>query len=98
PIAQAALFGVLALAACLAYWKFLRPFAERRDDEPLLNRRAAQLVGQRFVLSQAIVNGRGRVKVGDGEWPAEGPDLPVGCEVEVVAVDGTVLRVARTGA
>jgi len=93
-ITQAILFALLALAACLVYWKFIRPLAEHRDDQPLLNRRGAQLVGQRFVVSEAIANGRGKIRVGDGEWLASGPDMPVGSEVEVVAVDGTTLRVA----
>jgi membrane protein implicated in regulation of membrane protease activity len=44
-----------------------------------------------------MVDGRGRVPVGDGWWLAEGPDLPAGSEIEVVAVDGTTLKVrART--
>lgn len=94
-LVQAILFAVFAIASCLAYWKFLRPVAERRDDQPLLNRRGAQLVGQRFVVSDAIVNGRGKIRVGDGEWLAIGPDLPAGSEVEVVAVEGTALRVSR---
>ena len=93
PIVQALLFAALSIAACLAYWKFIRPLAEQRNDQPLLNRRGEKLIGQRFVLSDAIVNGRGKVKVGDGEWLAEGPDLPAGIEVEVVAVAGTTLRV-----
>jgi membrane protein implicated in regulation of membrane protease activity len=93
-IAQAVLFALLAIAACLAYWRFIRPLAEQRDDQPLLNRRGKKLVGERFVLVEPIVNGRGKVKVGDGQWLAEGPDLPAGSEVEVVAVDGTTLKVA----
>ena len=92
-IGQAILFGLLAIAACGVYWKFIRPLAEQRDDQPLLNKRGAQLVGQRFVLVEPIVNGRGKVKVGDGSWLASGPDLPAGSEVEVVAVDGTTLAV-----
>lgn len=92
-LVQAVLFAVFAIASCLVYWKFLRPVAERRDDQPLLNRRGAQLVGQRFVVSEAIVNGRGKIRVGDGEWLASGPDSPVGSEVEVAAVDGTTLTV-----
>lgn len=92
-IAQAVVFALLAIAACLAYWKFIRPLAEVRNDQPLLNRRGKKLVGERFVLIEPIVNGRGKVKVGDGQWLAEGPDLPAGSEVEVVAVDGTSLRV-----
>lgn len=92
-IAQAVLFGLLAVAACGVYWKFIRPLAEQRDDQPLLNRRGAQMVGQRFVLCEAIVNGRGKVSVGDGSWLATGPELAAGSEVEVVAVEGTTLRV-----
>ena len=92
-LAQAVLFGVLAIAACLVYWKYIRPVAEQRNDQPLLNKRGAQLIGRRFVLAEAIVNGRGKVKVGDSEWLAEGPDLPAGSEVEVVAVDGASLTV-----
>lgn len=92
-VAQAVLFGVLAIAACLVYWKYIRPIAEQRNDQPLLNKRGAQLIGRRFVLAEAIVNGRGKVKVGDSEWLAEGPDLPAGSEVEVVAVDGASLKV-----
>lgn len=92
-LAQAVLFGVFAIASCLVYWKFIRPLAEQRDDQPLLNRRGAQLIGQRFIVCDAIVNGRGRVKVGDSEWLAEGPDLPVGSTVKVVAVDGVSLKV-----
>jgi membrane protein implicated in regulation of membrane protease activity len=93
PIAQAVLFALLSIAACLAYWRFVRPLAEQRNDQPLLNRRGKKLVGERFVLIEPIVNGRGKVKVGDGQWLAEGPDLPAGSEVEVIAVDGTTLRV-----
>ena len=92
-IAQALLFAVFSIAACLIYWKYIRPLAEQRNDQPLLNKRGAQLVGQRFVLCDAIVDGRGKVRVGDGTWLAEGPDLPVGSEVEVISVQGTTLKV-----
>ena len=93
PIAQALAFAVLAIATCAIYWRLIRPLAEHRNDQPLLNRRGEKLVGQRFVLVEPIVNGRGKVRVGDGAWLAEGPDLVAGSEVEVVAVSGTTLRV-----
>lgn len=94
-ITQAVLFAALALASCLVYWRYIRPIAELRDDQPLLNRRGKKLVGERFVLIEPIVNGRGKVKVGDGQWLAEGPELPAGSEVEVVSVDGTTLNVRQ---
>ncbi|HEX7731848.1 MAG TPA: NfeD family protein [Rhodanobacter sp.] len=93
-LAQAVLFAVLALASCFAYARWLRPRIER--DAPggeRLNRRAEQMIGQRYELVEAIVNGRGKVRVGDGQWLVSGPDLPLGSTVEVVAVDGTTLKV-----
>jgi len=91
---QAVLFALLALAACLAYARWLRPRIERRaPGGERLNRRAEQMIGQRYELVEAIVNGRGKVRVGDGQWLVSGPDLPLGSTVEVVAVDGTTLKV-----
>ncbi len=92
-LGQAIVFGVLAVATCAIYWRFIRPLAEQRNDQPLLNRRGQRLVGRRFTLVEPIVNGRGRIPVGDGWWLAEGPDLPAGSEVEVVAVNGATLMV-----
>ena len=93
-LAQAILFAVLALAACFAYARWLRPKIERRvPGGERLNRRGEQMIGQRYELIEAIVNGRGKVRVGDGQWLVSGPDLPLGSTVEVVAVDGTTLKV-----
>ena len=46
-----------------------------RSDQPDLNRPAAQLVGRVVVVAEAIDGGRGKVRVGDTLWPAEGPDV-----------------------
>lgn len=93
-LAQAILFGLLAFASCFGYARWLRPRLERRapgDDR--LNRRAEQLIGQRYQLIEPIINGRGKAGVGDGQWLVSGPDLPLGATVEVVAVDGSTLQV-----
>lgn len=92
-LAQAVLFSLLAIATCVGYWKWIRPRAERRDDQPLLNRRGERMVGRQVVVCEAIVNGRGKVRVGDGEWLAEGPDLPAGSEVVITALRGTTFHV-----
>ncbi len=92
-LAQAILFGVLAIAACLVYWKFIRPLAELRDDQPLLNRKGERMLGRRVLVAEAFVNGRGKVRVGDTVWLAEGPDVGVGAAVEVVGVHGATLTV-----
>jgi membrane protein implicated in regulation of membrane protease activity len=96
-LAQAIVFGLLAFAACFAYARWLRPKLERRaPGSERLNRRAEQMIDQRYELVEAIVNGRGKARVGDGQWLVNGPDLPIGSTVEVVAVDGGTLKVRAT--
>jgi membrane protein implicated in regulation of membrane protease activity len=62
-------------------------------DEPLLNRRAEQLVGRTATLEEAIVNGRGRIRLGDTLWRVSGPDLPAGTNVRVKAAENGQLVV-----
>ncbi len=93
-LVQAITFGVLAFAFCVAYARWLRPKLEKRaPGSERLNRRAEQMIGQRYELVEAIVNGRGKARVGDGQWIVSGPDLPRGSTVEVVAVEGGTLKV-----
>ncbi len=93
-LSQAIIFVVLAFLSCAVYWYGLRPRLLRSEPgDTRLNRRGEQQIGQRYVLSEAIVNGRGKAKVGDSLWLVSGPDLPVGSTVEVVGVEGTTLQV-----
>ncbi|MDR6853058.1 membrane protein implicated in regulation of membrane protease activity [Sphingomonas sp. BE123] len=61
--------------------------------DPDLNNRAARMIGQSVTVVEAIDGGTGRVRVGDGEWPAEGPDLPAGSKGRIVAVRGGIVVV-----
>jgi hypothetical protein len=45
------------------------------------------------VVTQALEGGSGRVRYGDGEWSARGPDLAVGVRVRITGADGTKLIV-----
>ena len=93
-LVQALIFALLAFLACAVYGYLLRPRLQRsQPDAARLNRRGEQLIGQHYVLADAIVNGRGKAQVGDGQWLVSGPDLPAGATVEVVAADGVVLIV-----
>jgi membrane protein implicated in regulation of membrane protease activity len=44
-----------------------------------------------MVLIEAIEQGSGKARLGDGVWKVSGPELPAG--VRVVGVDGIVLKV-----
>ena len=91
-LAQVAAFVVLSFVSIQVYRRWFRK-SGRQSDQPLLNRRAAQTIGLATPLDQAITGGRGRIKLGDAFWAVEGPDLPAGTPVRVVAVDGRTLKV-----
>src|SRR5690606_22252379 len=91
-LAQVALFVVLSFVSIQVYRRWFRNRG-RQSDRPLLNRRAEQNIGLVVPLDQAIVGGRGRIRIGDALWTVEGPDLPAGTPVRVVAADGMTLKV-----
>lgn len=90
--AELALFAVAAAVAVIAARTVMARLPILSDD-PLLNERTARLVGRRVTVCEAIQGGEGRVRVGDGIWPASGPDTPAGGVVEVVGADGARLLV-----
>jgi len=90
--AQLGLFAILAIAAIYAAKRWLRDNPIVSSD-PLLNDRAARLIGDTVEVVEAIVGGSGRVRVGDGVWNARGPDTPVGTRVRIIGADGTLLKV-----
>lgn len=89
---QVVLFVMLSLASVFAGRRFLHRHPIQSAD-PLLNRRGAQLVGRQVVVTQAIEGGSGRVRCGDSEWLAQGPDVPVGARMTITGHDGAVLIV-----
>ncbi|MDB5615704.1 MAG: NfeD family protein [Devosia sp.] len=86
------IFGVLSLVSIALWvrWSRSRPAT---TDRPYLNRRADQLIGQEAVLEMPIVQGFGRVVLGDTVWRVSGPELPVGHRVRIVGNLGAVLSV-----
>lgn len=88
---QTVLFLVLAVIFALIGRRFFG--SSDRQDEPLLNRRGDQLIGQRATLSEPIVNGRGRIHINDTTWRIKGPDLSAGTEVRVVSFDPITLEI-----
>lgn len=89
---QFAVFALLAIAAVYSgrRWYLANPMP---SADPMLNDRAARLVGRTVTVVAAIDNGEGRVKVGDGVWSCRGPDAPEGARVRITGADGSCLRV-----
>jgi membrane protein implicated in regulation of membrane protease activity len=85
-----------ALSICTAF--LVRKYARAKthtSDLPDLNVRGAQYIGREFVVAEPIHGGRGRIRVGDTLWQAEGEDAPVGARVKVTSVQNTILKVER---
>jgi hypothetical protein len=81
---QVQVLAFLILSVVLAYSG--RSWLSRNEgpsDEPLLNNRVGQLVGQTATLEQPIVNGVGHVRLGDTLWRVKGPDMPAGTKVRI---------------
>ena len=88
---QLTLFGLSTIFAVLGgrRW-YLTHNVE--SENPLLNNRAAQLIGKTVTIVESVSATSGRVKVADGEWPAKGPDMEKGTVAKVAAVENGVLR------
>ncbi|MCB2053434.1 MAG: NfeD family protein [Geminicoccaceae bacterium] len=85
-------FAILGLVAVGGWLVLARRLRARGGDERL-NRRGSNLIGGVYRLEEAIVDGRGRARVGDGSWTVTGPDLPAGAAVRVLRLDNTRLVV-----
>ena len=90
-------YALVAVATVFLVRRTARADANR-SDVPDLNVRAQQYVGRVFRVEEPIVGGRGKVRVGDTLWPAQGPDAPKGASVKVTGTNGTVLVVELAAA
>jgi membrane protein implicated in regulation of membrane protease activity len=52
------------------------------------------MIGTRGVVCDPIRNGVGKVRLGDGVWLAEGPEMAQGTPIVVIAVRGARVSVA----
>jgi len=86
-------FAVVSVVAAIGLRKTLRRLQYIDSKPNSLNARGDALVGQIIVLDSPILNGRGRVTLGDGSWSVTGPDMVKGAKVRVKAVNGTELAV-----
>ncbi|HWA19945.1 MAG TPA: NfeD family protein [Devosia sp.] len=89
---QWVIFGALGLVSVLLWRRYSKGRSEV-TDQPFLNNRAERFVGHEAVIDTPIVNGFGKLKLGDTDWRISGPDLAAGSKVRVVGHDVGVLKV-----
>jgi membrane protein implicated in regulation of membrane protease activity len=89
---QLALFALYAIIAVMLGRRF---YANRASDsaDPLLNNRAARLVGKVVTVTVTVDEHSGRVRVGDSEWSARGGPAEAGERVRITGIEGNCLKV-----
>lgn len=89
---QLALFALYAVIAVFIGRRFYANQA-RDSSDPLLNDRAARLVGKVVTVVEAVDDYNGRVRVADSEWSARGGPAAAGERVRITGIDGNCLKV-----
>jgi membrane protein implicated in regulation of membrane protease activity len=85
-------FGVLSVLLTLGYRRYFKPVNDATDN-PLLNDRAAQMIGKSFMLSFDL-DRSGADMVGDTRWALRSAGrINKGARVRIIGVDGMVLCV-----
>jgi membrane protein implicated in regulation of membrane protease activity len=90
---QLFVFAIVSVASAVVLRPTLKRLQRGRPADATINARGDAMVGKLIVLDAPILNGRGRVTVGDGSWTVTGPDMVAGAKVRVTAVNGTELAV-----
>jgi membrane protein implicated in regulation of membrane protease activity len=92
----AAQVGVFAVSSAVLF-VLVRPFERRHNQRPSISTGTAALTGRTAVVTEAITEHAGRVKLGGESWAARaltpGSAVPEGATVVVTKVDGATLVV-----
>ena len=87
--------GRVPMPALVAVMIGRKVYANQATDssDPLLNDRAARLIGRSVTVIEAVAEHSGRVRVGDSEWSARGGPGSAGERVRITGVEGNCLLV-----
>ena len=91
--AQVFVFLILSVAIAIVGKRIMKNRKYNESENPILNERGAQLIGQTAILAEPISNGTGRIKLGDTTWRVKGDDTKSGAKVKVVDYDAGTLIV-----
>lgn len=90
---QFIIFSVLGIVSVYSGRSYLRKNPIISEDENL-NDRGARYIGRSYKLERALINGEGKIRIGDTLWLVRGDfDKEVGANVKVTGSDGVVLIV-----
>ncbi len=93
---QFIIFAVLGLVSVFAGRNYIKNNPIESEDENL-NDRGARYVGKVYTLERPLINGEGKIRIGDTLWLVRGGfDSDVGSSVKVTGSDGVVLLVEPT--
>jgi membrane protein implicated in regulation of membrane protease activity len=91
--AQVLVFLILSIVIAIVGKRIMKNKDYNKSENPNLNERGAQLIGQTAILADPIANGMGRIKIGDTTWRVKGDDAKAGAKVTVVDYDAGTLIV-----
>ncbi|GLR07038.1 NfeD family protein [Vibrio hyugaensis] len=87
-------FAAFSLVTTWLWWRKQWSKDRKSDQARDLNQKQKQLIGQVVTLEDDFTIGMNRLRVADTTWSAECEhDLPAGTRVEIVSVEGIILKV-----
>ena len=91
----AVLGGIFAILSVISVFVGRKIMGKRQNETQItLNNRAAQYIGQIYQVYEPIVDGRGKISVGDTLWLAAAKtNIPANTAVKVTGIRGTMLEV-----
>ena len=88
---QLLVFSIVSVIAVIGWIGWVRRHP-REAVESGLNRRGSQYIGQQFLLTEAVTQGRGKLQLDDTIWIIAGPDCPAGSRIRITAISGSQLQ------
>jgi len=85
-------FGILSVSSVYLGRKWYQ-HSDVSNEDPMLNNRAARMIGEAVTVTEPLTAASGRVRLGDSDWPARGENLPVGAIGRISAVESGVLMI-----
>jgi hypothetical protein len=93
---QILIFALVSIVSVFGWRKSGFREENIHSDTPELNNRLHSHIGKEYVLTTAISDGRGLMRVGDSPWRVHGADMPAGTRVRVTGVDGVIFTVEKS--